>query len=79
VYRATDPRGDLSEYEHDTVLVGEAGGEVAVESDPAEIADWRWMAVADLQHDLRENTDRYAPWLAEALHIALGEVGTREL
>jgi isopentenyl-diphosphate delta-isomerase len=79
VYRATDPRVNLSEYEYDTVLVGEAGGEVAIEPDPAEIAAWRWTTVADLQHDLRENADRYAPWLAEGLHIALGDVDSHEL
>lgn len=71
VYRATDPNGDLSEYEHDTVLIGEAGDDVWVKPDPAEIADWRWVAVADLQRDLRENAERYAPWLPEALRIAL--------
>jgi isopentenyl-diphosphate delta-isomerase len=71
VYRAADPHGDLSEYEHDTVLIGEAGEAVSVKPDPAEIADWRWMAVADLERDLRENADSYAPWLPQALRIAL--------
>jgi isopentenyl-diphosphate delta-isomerase len=72
VYRAKDPNSDLSEYEHDTVLVGEAAADVAVNPDPVEIADWRWMSVADLHRDLRANGDRYAPWLPEALRIALG-------
>ncbi|HSD10929.1 MAG TPA: isopentenyl-diphosphate Delta-isomerase, partial [Candidatus Binatia bacterium] len=72
VYRATDPNADLSEYEHDTVLVGEAAADVSVKPDPAEIAAWRWMSVAGLQHDLHANGDRYAPWLPEALRIALG-------
>jgi isopentenyl-diphosphate delta-isomerase len=72
VYRAKDPDGDLSEYEHDTVLVGAADDDVSLAPDPAEIADWRWISVAGLQRDLCENGDRYAPWLADALRIALG-------
>jgi isopentenyl-diphosphate delta-isomerase len=71
VYRAKDPNGDLSEYEHDTVLIGEAAADVSINPDPVEVADWRWMSVADLQRDLRENADAYAPWLPEALQIAL--------
>jgi isopentenyl-diphosphate delta-isomerase len=72
VYRAKDPNSDLSEYEHDTVLVGEVVADVLLEPDPAEIADWRWMPVGDLRRDLHENGDRYAPWLPDALRIALG-------
>lgn len=71
VYRAADPAGSLSEYEYDTVLVGAARGEVSVKPDPAEIADWRWTAVADLERDLGEQPERYAPWLSPALRIAL--------
>lgn len=71
VYRAKDPETGLSEYEHDTVLVGSAAGDVSVDPNPAEIADWRWTSVTDLERDLRENAGRYAPWLAEALPIAL--------
>lgn len=71
VYRAKDPVSDLSEYEHDTVLVGGVDAGISIKPDPAEIAAWRWVAVADLQHDLRENAARYAPWLSKALPIAL--------
>jgi isopentenyl-diphosphate delta-isomerase len=71
VYRAKEPNGDLSEYEHDTVLIGEAAADVSINPDPVEVADWRWMSVADLQRDLQENADAYAPWLPEALQIAL--------
>lgn len=71
VYRAKDPNSDLSEYEHDTVLVGEVTADVSIKADPAEVADWRWVSVADLQRDLIANAERYAPWLAEALRIAL--------
>jgi isopentenyl-diphosphate delta-isomerase len=70
VYRAKDPNTDSSEYEHDTVLVGNAAG-ISIKPNPAEIAEWRWAPVVDLQRDLRENAGRYAPWLAPALPIAL--------
>jgi isopentenyl-diphosphate delta-isomerase len=71
VYRAKDPHGDLSEYEHDTVFVGFAAGALAVQADPAEIADWRWMSVASLQRALRFEPDAYVPWLPGALREAL--------
>jgi isopentenyl-diphosphate delta-isomerase len=73
VYRAKDPGGDLCEYEHDTVVVGSADGMVAVRHDRAEIADWRWVTIAELRCDLRDHAQKYAPWLPEALRIALGE------
>lgn len=77
VYRAADPDGDLSEYEYDTVLVGEAEHPITPRPDPSEIADWRWVAVDDLQRDLRDRADAYAPWLPQALRIALAETRGR--
>jgi len=74
VYQAKDPGSGLSEYEHDTVLVGEAPSELAVEPNPTEIAAWRWVPVVDLQSDLAANAERYAPWLPMALRIALAGV-----
>jgi isopentenyl-diphosphate delta-isomerase len=71
VYRARDPDRDASEYEHDTVVVGSTDGAISVRPDPAEIADWRWISIADLERELRDHAERYAPWLAEALRIAL--------
>lgn len=71
VYRAKDPDHDLSEYEHDTVVVGSTSAEVSVRPDASEIADWRWVSTRDLQRDLRAHAERYAPWLSEALRIAL--------
>ncbi len=71
IYRAKDPDGELSEYEHDTVVVGSTRAAISVRPDPDEIADWRWISIADLQHDLRDHAEKYAPWLSEALRIAL--------
>ncbi len=41
VYRATDAASALTEYEHDTVLIGSAGDAIAPRPDPDEIAAWR--------------------------------------
>jgi isopentenyl-diphosphate delta-isomerase len=71
VYRAEDPDSDLTEYEHDTVLIGTSNDAVAIRPDSSEIADWCWMRVSDLQSGLRDHGDRYAPWLSEALRVAL--------
>jgi isopentenyl-diphosphate delta-isomerase len=71
VYRAKDPVSDLSEYEYDTVFVGFAADALAVQADPAEIADWRWMSVVTLQRALRFEPEAYAPWLPGALREAL--------
>ena len=76
VYRAEDPVSDMTEYEHDTVLVGLTSRTICVRPDPGEIADWRWVSVADLQHDLLRSTDEYAPWLPEALLIAVAALRT---
>jgi len=73
VYRARDAESDLTEYEHDTVLIG-AGDDVLPQPDPTEISAWRWMPVVALQRDLVDASDRYAPWLPQALQLALGRL-----
>ena len=74
VYRAEDPRARGVEHEHDTVLVGRAREAVAVRPDPSEIAAWKWIGVSQLRTDLQQHPQRYAPWLAEALRIALAHL-----
>ncbi len=77
VYRAEDPASRLSEFEHDTVLVGSANGALSIDPDPDEIADWRWTTVAELERDLREDDGQvYAPWLPTGLEIAVGVFGS---
>lgn len=71
VYRAADPDRDFSEYEHDTVFVGEAIAEIAVSVDAEEIAAWRWTAVSELQRALLREPAVYAPWLSQGLAAAL--------
>lgn len=69
VYRAQDP-GRGTEYEYDTILIGNVEGEIAVQPDPAEVADWRWISLMDLMEELDTKPEQFAPWLPEALsHI----------
>jgi isopentenyl-diphosphate Delta-isomerase len=77
VYRAKDPGNDVTEYEHDTVLVGSVGDAISVNPAPAEVAAWRWVSVRDLKRALREQPEQYAPWLPEALRIALAAIRAR--
>lgn len=74
VYRATDPASALTEYEHDTVLVGSAGAALSLHPDPHEIAAWRWVSVAALEQALRDDAECYAPWLPAALPLAVAAV-----
>lgn len=67
VYRAVFPNG-LSEYEVDHVFVGEYAG--AFTADPDEIADLRYVPLAELKQDMLVNPEKYAPWFITALGIA---------
>ena len=50
----------LSEYELDTVLVGEYEGDV--EPQISEVAAVKWMPWDALQSDIRSNPSNYTPW-----------------
>lgn len=79
-YYAEDPATGRVEYEYDHVLVGEVSSGAAVPADPDEVADLRWMSVADLRTALAENPRSYAPWLpgvTEVLASHLGDVPER--
>ena len=69
VYQADDPNGDLSEHEYDTILVGSVDGDIEVKPDPEEVAAWKWMTLEELQIDIDENPDAYAPWFLIALSL----------
>jgi isopentenyl-diphosphate delta-isomerase len=77
VYRAEDERTRLVEYEHDSVLVGWADGEVPMQLDPAEVAECRWVSVGALCDDLSRDGAKYSPWLPGALEIALQSLSQR--
>ena len=62
VYRATDPRSNLSEYEYDHILMGSWEREPV--PDPDEVDEWAWITPRELQVAIVEEPDSYTPWLA---------------
>lgn len=77
VYRAQDLDARRSEYEHDTVLIGHLRDSVEPRPDPAEVVEWKWVETATLRRDMREQPEKYAPWLAAALALALQDAAER--
>ena len=73
VYRAVFQNG-LTEYEVDHVFVGEYSGPFS--PDPEEIAELRYVPLAELKKDMIANPDKYAPWFFTAIGIA--EAGKTE-
>jgi isopentenyl-diphosphate delta-isomerase len=71
VYRALDPTGRGVEHEHVTILTGDAPHDVAVQPDPKEVAQWKWIEVDLLQEDMQKNTDLYTPWFHLGLDLLL--------
>ena len=67
VYRAVFPNG-LTEYEMDHVFVGAYEG--AFSPDPGEIAELRYVPLAELKKDMITNPEKYAPWFFTAIGIA---------
>ena len=71
VYKADDPEGRGTEYEYDTVLVGETDEDVSLDPNPNEIMDVQWIDVEELKKDMEENPDDYTPWFKEGLEMIL--------
>jgi isopentenyl-diphosphate delta-isomerase len=59
IYRA-ELDNSLVEHEFDHVYVAKFDGQPSVDAN--EIEDWKFVAVADLKEDVRNNPDRYTPW-----------------
>ncbi|OLE23115.1 MAG: isopentenyl-diphosphate delta-isomerase [Actinobacteria bacterium 13_1_20CM_3_71_11] len=68
-YAASDPASGRIEREYDHVLVGRVGTDLAVQPDPAEVDEVRWVSPAELRSDLVSAPDRYAPWLPGVLAL----------
>ncbi|MFC4373205.1 isopentenyl-diphosphate Delta-isomerase [Nocardia halotolerans] len=69
-YRAGDESTGRVEHEYDHVLIGTVGDETP-RPDPAEVAHWSWLTPDTLRAELTEHPDKYTPWLAEVLEIAV--------
>ncbi len=74
VYRASDSRAGGTEYEHDTVLVGHASADVQVQTDPSEIADYKWVTPHQLRNAFEQNEADFAPWFRPALEYAVSRI-----
>ncbi len=61
-YRATLDRG-LIEHEVVDLFTAEAGPDLRLRPDPAEVAETRWIGAADLRREILAAPDRFAPWL----------------
>jgi isopentenyl-diphosphate delta-isomerase len=71
IYKADDPEGRGTEYEYDTVLRGTTDESTEMHADPHEIMDMKWIKLDELQIDMDENPESYAPWFGMALQIIL--------
>src|SRR5215210_6379041 len=66
LYRASDARSGLSEYEFDHVFFGQFDGEPR--PDPDETGDWKWVGLVELMVDLENSPHDYTPWFKIAVH-----------
>lgn len=57
--RVTD---GLWEHERVHIFRGDAPTSISITPDAAEVLDTRWMSIAALRHDVRQDPESYAPW-----------------
>ncbi len=70
VYRAVDPNGKGVEHEHVTILVGTVDPSIVVKPNPDEVADSRWITIKQLEEEMADKPEKYAPWF----HLGLKEL-----
>jgi len=68
IYRAPDPTGNCTEYEYDTIFVGDIKENLKLNPDPLEIEQLTWKPVEEIIRNLSKNPTIYAPWFPIALH-----------
>jgi isopentenyl-diphosphate delta-isomerase len=52
--------GNLIEHEFDHVFLGRFDGKP--KPDKKEVADWRWVKLAELEADIKKKPKKYTPW-----------------
>ncbi len=52
--------GKLVEHEYDHLFIGTYNGNV--DPNPEEVSDHKWMALPDIEKDLKDNPGKYTPW-----------------
>lgn len=60
-YRA-NVGGGLIEHEVVDLFVAQSDQTLAVEPNPEEVMDWRWVSLESLKEDVKKNPDDYTPW-----------------
>ena len=65
LYRAEDATSGLTEHELDHVFFGRFDGEPI--PNPAEVMDWRWQAMDEVEAELSVHPERFTPWFPLAL------------
>lgn len=68
-YRAADPATGRVEHEYDHVLLGALPAGTALEPDPEEIAELRWVSLPELRAELPAAPEAYAPWLPGVFEV----------
>ena len=71
IYRAKDVQTGLVEHELDHVLLGQTDEQPR--ANPDEVAEWRWIALIDLQQELGSDPHSYTPWFPIALEKLLAQ------
>lgn len=69
VYRAEDADRGV-EHEYVTTLIGTVDMGGALEPDPKEVAEHRWVDVDQLQSEMAAEPEKFAPWF----HLGLPQV-----
>ncbi|WP_299609205.1 isopentenyl-diphosphate Delta-isomerase [uncultured Aquimarina sp.] len=59
IYKAPFDNG-LTEHELDHVLIGHYENDPVI--NPEEVADWKWMSIADIKKDIATNPESYTAW-----------------
>ena len=72
-YRA-DVGGNLIEHEVVDLFTAEAGPELGVTPDPAEVAEVRWIGLDELRAEIAAGPDAFTPWLRIYLERHGGQI-----
>ncbi len=64
LYKANVGQG-LTEHEFDHVFYGVS--DASPQPDPAEVGDWKWVYLEELERDLAGNPEKYTVWLRRLL------------
>lgn len=59
IYRAPFDNG-LIEHEYDHILIGHYNGQPDI--NPEEVADWKWMALEEINEDIKKTPNKYTAW-----------------